>query len=131
MPPPRPALGLVLRGFNTNSPHFRINNFSPHRDYIEFDSSLTIAEFLRLDDNAALRLMEANMRSNGLFFTLTVVALALATSAFAGDKYDITFENNVTMKTRDGVTLQAESIAPRPMGNFQCSWKGHLTTSTA
>ena len=58
------------------------------------------------------------MSSNRLRLTLTVVALVLATRVYAREKYDVTIENNVAMKTRDGVKLNADIYRPKAEGKF-------------
>ena len=58
------------------------------------------------------------MRSGGFAFTLAVVALSLAAGARANDRYEVTIENNVTMKTRDGVNLSADVYRPKADGKF-------------
>jgi 20S proteasome alpha/beta subunit len=42
------------------------------------------------------------------FLTLLVFAFVLATNAYAQQKYPVTAETNVAMKTRDGVVLRAD-----------------------
>lgn len=58
------------------------------------------------------------MPSNRMLLTLRVVALVLATWASAREPYEVTVENNVTMKTRDGVTLGADVYRPKADGKF-------------
>ncbi len=58
------------------------------------------------------------MSSNRLRLTLTVVAFVLATRVDAREPYDVTIENNVKMKTRDGVTLGADIYRPNADGKF-------------
>ena len=58
------------------------------------------------------------MRSSWLAFTLTAMALSLATFARASDRYEVTIENNVKMKTRDGVNLSADVYRPKADGKF-------------
>jgi len=56
--------------------------------------------------------------SNRLSLTLAVVALVLATNVSAREPYEVTIETNVTMKTRDGVTLGADVYRPKADGKF-------------
>jgi predicted acyl esterase len=80
---------------------------------------LAIAELLCLNDNAAIHSTEVTiMRSDRLSVTLTVVVLLVATDLFAREPYEVTIENNVTMKTRDGVTLGADIYRPKADGKF-------------
>ena len=58
------------------------------------------------------------MRTIRLFFTLILIVLALATRAFAQGECDVTIENNVVMKTRDGVALRADIYRPKAEGKF-------------
>ncbi len=58
------------------------------------------------------------MFSRRLSLTLEVSALALAANAYAKDKYPVTVETNVAMKTRDGVTLDADIYRPDAEGKF-------------
>ena len=58
------------------------------------------------------------MQPNRLSLTLAVVALVLATNVSAREPYEVTIETNVTMKTRDGVTLGADVYRPKADGKF-------------
>jgi putative CocE/NonD family hydrolase len=49
---------------------------------------------------------------------LTVVALALAVNVSARELYEVTIENDVIMKTRDGITLHADVYRPKAEGKF-------------
>lgn len=51
------------------------------------------------------------------FLVITAI-LITAGSALAGDKYEVKVEINVAMKTRDGVTLQADIYRPKADGKF-------------
>src|SRR5580704_3020386 len=44
--------------------------------------------------------------------------MLFAAVAFAADRYDVTVEPGVTMKTRDGVTLRADIYRPKTEGKF-------------
>src|SRR5690348_7109580 len=44
--------------------------------------------------------------------------LLVASLAFAADRYEVTVERGVTMKTRDGVTLRADIYRPKADGKF-------------
>ncbi len=58
------------------------------------------------------------MSSNWLWFTLAFVPLMLAARVFAQEPYEVTIENNVTTKTRDGVSLGADIYRPKAEGKF-------------
>jgi uncharacterized protein len=59
------------------------------------------------------------MRSKRLSILPIFVLFLLAGIASAQDKkFDVTIENNVSMKTRDGVTLQADIYRPKAEGKF-------------
>jgi len=58
------------------------------------------------------------MRFYLLTLTLTVVTLGFAPGAPAYASYEVRIENNVAMKTRDGVTLNADVYRPRAEGKF-------------
>ena len=58
------------------------------------------------------------MQPNRPSLTLAVVALVLATNVSAREPYEVTIETNVTMKTRDGVTLGADVYRPKADGKF-------------
>jgi len=58
------------------------------------------------------------MFARRLSLTLAVSALALAANAYAKDKYPVTVETNVAMKTRDGVILRAGIYRPDAEGKF-------------
>src|SRR5438105_14267387 len=47
---------------------------------------------------------------------MPLVSLLLAATVFARDPYEVTVENNVPMKARDGVTLRANVYRPKPEG---------------
>jgi uncharacterized protein len=47
-----------------------------------------------------------------------VVANLIMGSSHAADPYSVTFERNVAMKTRDGVTLYADIFRPKADGQF-------------
>jgi len=47
-----------------------------------------------------------------------VLATAIATSALAGDRYEVTVERGVPVKMRDGVTLRADVYRPKAEGKF-------------
>ena len=57
------------------------------------------------------------MRRNtfSLLFTLLVV---LTSVSYAADQYAVTFERNVPVKMRDGVTLRADIYRPKAEGQF-------------
>ena len=54
----------------------------------------------------------------GLSLLFLVVANLLIGAARAADPYAVTFERNVAMKTRDGVTLFADIFRPKTDGRF-------------
>ena len=58
------------------------------------------------------------MQLNRLSPVVTIAALALATCASAREAYEVTVDLNVTMKTRDGVTLSADVYRPKADGKF-------------
>jgi len=58
------------------------------------------------------------MRHNRLEITLASAIVALVASVSAGSAYEVTIENNVTMKTRDGVVLRADVYRPDSAGRF-------------
>jgi putative CocE/NonD family hydrolase len=58
------------------------------------------------------------MLANRMSPALTVTALALAINVTAADRYAITVEQNVPMKTRDGMTLSADVYRPKAHGKF-------------
>lgn len=58
------------------------------------------------------------MYSYRLSLPLTVVALALAVNVSARELYEVTIENDVIMKTRDGITLHADVYRPKAEGKF-------------
>jgi len=58
------------------------------------------------------------MHSCRLSLPLTVLALALAVNVFAREPYEVTIENDVIMKTRDGITLHADVYRPKAEGKF-------------
>ena len=58
------------------------------------------------------------MLSNRLSLTLTVGTLLLATCVCAREPYEVAIENNVTMKTRDGIALGADIYRPKAEGKF-------------
>ena len=47
-----------------------------------------------------------------------VLGIALAMTAIAADRYEVTIERGVTVKMRDGVTLRADIYRPRAEGKF-------------
>ena len=47
-----------------------------------------------------------------------VLGIALAMTALAADRYEVTIERGVTVKMRDGVTLRADIYRPRAEGKF-------------
>ena len=59
-----------------------------------------------------------DMRTKWLTLALVVVALTVATNACGQGKCDVTIENNVAMKTRDGVNLRADIYRPKAEGKF-------------
>ena len=58
------------------------------------------------------------MHRIGLSLLFLVVANLLIGAARADDPYAVTFERNVAMKTRDGVTLYADIFRPKADGQF-------------
>jgi putative CocE/NonD family hydrolase len=58
------------------------------------------------------------MRLDRLTLILAAVILGLAAEASARDSYEVKIENNVAMKTRDGVTLRADVYRPEADGKF-------------
>ena len=59
------------------------------------------------------------MRPTRLSILPILLLLLRAGNALAqGEKFDVTIENNVSMKTRDGVTLQADVYRPKADGKF-------------
>src|SRR5271156_5230157 len=58
------------------------------------------------------------MHRIGLSLLFLVVANLLIGAARADDPYAVTFERNVAMKTRDGVTLYADIFRPKADGRF-------------
>ncbi|MDD2763783.1 MAG: CocE/NonD family hydrolase [Opitutaceae bacterium] len=50
--------------------------------------------------------------------TLVAATLGVAAVGGAQDQYQVVFENNVAMKTRDGVTLRADIYRPKADGKF-------------
>lgn len=50
--------------------------------------------------------------------TLTIFWLGLILTASAAETYEVKVETNVTMKTRDGVPLNADIYRPRAEGKF-------------
>ncbi len=58
------------------------------------------------------------MRNIRLFLTMFVVVFGPATNTFAQGKCDVTIENNVAMKTRDGVTLRADIYRPKAEAKY-------------
>ncbi len=55
---------------------------------------------------------------NRLCLILVALALVPAREVVAADKYGVTIENNVTMTTRDGITLRADVYRPDADGKF-------------
>ncbi|MBI4167131.1 MAG: CocE/NonD family hydrolase [Acidobacteria bacterium] len=47
-----------------------------------------------------------------------VLGIALATTALAADRFDVTIERGVAVKMRDGVTLRADIYRPKAEGKF-------------
>ena len=66
------------------------------------------------------------MSSSRLRHTLTVVAFVLATRVDAREPYDVTIENNVKMKTRDGVTLGADIYRPNADGILRARYRNSM-----
>src|SRR5580700_4003008 len=58
------------------------------------------------------------MHRIGLALLFLIVANLLIGAARAADPYAVTFERNVAMKTRDGVTLYADIFRPKADGQF-------------
>ena len=59
------------------------------------------------------------MNRKRIAFLMVAVCIMLATShAFAADQYDITIENGVAAKMRDGVVLFADIYRPKQDGRF-------------
>lgn len=58
------------------------------------------------------------MRMDRLTLILAAVLIAFAVEASARDLYEVKIKNNVTMKTRDGVTLSADVYSPKADGKF-------------
>src|SRR5580692_12206346 len=58
------------------------------------------------------------MHRIGLSLLFLIVANLLNGAARAADPYAVTFERNVAMKTRDGVTLYADIFRPKADGQF-------------
>ena len=58
------------------------------------------------------------MHRIGLSLLFLVVANLLIGASRAADTYAVTFERNVAMKTRDGVTLYADIFRPKADGQF-------------
>ena len=58
------------------------------------------------------------MRMDRLTLILAAVILGFAVEVSARDSYEVKIENNVTMKTRDGVTLRADVYSPKAEGKF-------------
>jgi hypothetical protein len=52
------------------------------------------------------------------FIRLSIIALVVTAQAFGQDRYEVAFESNVAMKTRDGVTLRADVYRPKAEGKF-------------
>src|SRR6202048_1729943 len=54
------------------------------------------------------------------FYLSLIVAMLLrpATTAHAADAYAVTYERNVAVKMRDGVTLRADIYRPKADGQF-------------
>ena len=61
------------------------------------------------------------MHRIALSLLLLVVAHLLVGAARAADPYAVTFEPDVAMKTRDGVTLYADIFRPKADGSFPSS----------
>ena len=49
---------------------------------------------------------------------LVIITFACIGVGYAADQYQVTFERNVEMKTRDGVTLRADIYRPKAEGKF-------------
>jgi putative CocE/NonD family hydrolase len=58
------------------------------------------------------------MQPNRLSLALTIVALVLASNACAQEMYNVVIDNNVAVKTRDGVNLRADVYRPKADGKF-------------
>jgi putative CocE/NonD family hydrolase len=58
------------------------------------------------------------IRKKAAPFAATVILLILAGVCFAADQYPVTFERNVAVKMRDGVTLRADIYRPKTDGQF-------------
>jgi hypothetical protein len=58
------------------------------------------------------------MRLDPRILSLVAAALGIAAGCGAQNQYQVVFENNVGMKTRDGVTLLADIYRPKADGKF-------------
>jgi putative CocE/NonD family hydrolase len=58
------------------------------------------------------------MQINQRILPLVFAMLGMAAESYAEDQYQVVFENNVAMKTRDGVTLRADIYRPKADGRF-------------
>jgi putative CocE/NonD family hydrolase len=58
------------------------------------------------------------IRKKAARFAATVILLISAGVCFAADQYPVTFEHNVAIKMRDGITLRADIYRPKVDGQF-------------
>src|ERR1035437_3909087 len=78
----------------------------------------SLRNFNALISMLRLTLRRQRMPYHRLLISLTLVVLVQARCAFGQEPYEVTIESNVTMKTRDGVTLGADVYRPKANGKF-------------
>src|SRR5258705_9255761 len=58
------------------------------------------------------------IRKKAAPFAATVILIISAGACFAADQYPVSFEHNVAVKMRDGITLRADIYRPKVDGQF-------------